>query len=123
MRRRERDWVARSSEDEFDDFLGDEVRRAEVEAGDCDEAEHDGGRLGDLPAIRPLHALQLGPAGAQKADDAVAAAQGSPGRPLASRDHSAAAAARAARAAVGGELGSLELVLGPGPGVDLRLEL
>ena len=35
-----------------------------------DETEHDAGRLDDLLAVRPLHALQLGPAAAQETCDA-----------------------------------------------------
>src|ERR1700758_2466904 len=74
-------WVL---EDEFDDFLGDEVREAKIEAGDRHEAQDDGGRLRDLATIRPLHALELRPAGAEKGDRAIAAARrgaGGPGRP------------------------------------------
>src|SRR6202035_3554803 len=66
------------SEDEFDDFLGDVISQAEVGPGDGHEAEHDGRRLRDLAAVGPLHALQLGPAGTQEADRAVASAQGRP---------------------------------------------
>src|SRR5271168_3538354 len=44
-----------TSEDEFDDFLGDVVGQAEIRAGDGDEPEHDGGRLKDVAAIGPLH--------------------------------------------------------------------
>src|SRR5271168_91848 len=72
--------VQSSLEDEFDDFLGDIVGGAKVETCDCDEPEDDGGRLRDLPAVGPLYALELGPAGAQEADGAVAAAQRSAGR-------------------------------------------
>src|SRR5580704_17943921 len=64
--------IQRSSQDEFNDFLGDVVRGAEVQTSNCDEAEHDGRRLEDVTAVRPLDTLQLGPAGAQKADRAVA---------------------------------------------------
>src|SRR5207244_7063887 len=56
---------------------------AEVEAGDGDEPEHDRGRLRDLAAVGPLHALELGPARAQEGHDAVARGQRSPGRSLA----------------------------------------
>ena len=47
---------------------------AEEGAGDDDEAEDDQGRLADLTAVRPLHALELGPAGAQEVQEAAAAA-------------------------------------------------
>src|SRR5229473_7173966 len=70
------------AQDEFDDFFCDEVCRAEVGPGDGDEADDDGGRLRDVPAVRPLYALQLGPAGADEADRAVAAAQRGAGRAL-----------------------------------------
>src|SRR6185437_6758261 len=50
-----------TSEDEFDDFLCDDVGEAEIRAGDGDEPEHDGGRLRDLAAVGPLDALELGP--------------------------------------------------------------
>jgi hypothetical protein len=63
--------------DEFDDFLGDIVSQAEVGASDRDKAQDDGGRLEDLTAIRPLYPLQLGPAGPQEANRAVAAPLGS----------------------------------------------
>src|SRR3954471_13530556 len=61
-------------QDEVDDVLGDDVGETEVCAGDDHEADHDGGRLADLTAVGPLHTLKLGPAGAQEADEAVAAA-------------------------------------------------
>ena len=35
------------------------VEQAEVAAGDDHEAEHDGGALADLTAVRPLDAAQL----------------------------------------------------------------
>ncbi len=85
------------SEDEFDDFLGDVVGQAQVGAGDGDEAEHDGGRLGDLAAVGPLHALELGPAGAQEADRAVAAAERRAGGLLGADRRRTAAAARRRR--------------------------
>src|SRR3954454_2713837 len=56
-------------QDEVDDVLGHDVRQAEIGAGDDDEADHDRGRLTDLTAVRPLHALELGPARGQEADD------------------------------------------------------
>ena len=83
-------------EDEFDDFLGHVVGEAEVGAGDRDEAEHDRRGLRDLAAVGPLYALELGPAGAQEADRAVAAAQrrAGLGARLAAAASAAAAAAR-----------------------------
>ena len=75
--------IQTSSEDEFDDFFGHEIGGAEVEAGDGDEPEHDRGRLRDLAAVGPLHALELSPARAQEGRDAVAGGQRSAGRSLA----------------------------------------
>src|ERR1700677_4484139 len=69
-------------QDEFDDFLGDIVGEAEIGAGDRDEPEHDGRGLKHMATIRPLDALQLGPAGAQKPDRAIAFAQGRTRRTL-----------------------------------------
>jgi hypothetical protein len=69
------------SEDEFDEFLGDIVGAAKVETSDGNEAKYDGCRLEDLTAIRPLDALQLGPAGTEEANGAVAAAERCTGRP------------------------------------------
>src|ERR1700726_2833803 len=63
------------SEDEFDDFLGDDVGEAEIHARDGDEPEHDGGRLRDLAAVGPLHALQLSPARTDERSRAVARGQ------------------------------------------------
>jgi hypothetical protein len=60
------------SEDEFDDFLSDEVGGAKVQTCDGDEAEHDGGRLRDLAAIWPLDALQLSPARADEGECTIA---------------------------------------------------
>src|SRR3954463_1648866 len=57
-------------DDEVDDFLGDAIGDAEVEAGNHHEAEHDGGGLRDLAAIRPLYALQLRPRRAQERGEA-----------------------------------------------------
>src|SRR6185437_436838 len=51
------------------------VGEAEVGTGDRDEAEHDRRGLRDRAAVGPLDALKLGPACAQEADDAVAAAE------------------------------------------------
>src|SRR6478752_843812 len=65
--------IQTSLEDEFDDFFGDEVGQAEIGAGDRHETEHDGGRLRDLAAVGPLDPLQLGPAGTQERERAVAA--------------------------------------------------
>jgi hypothetical protein len=58
-------------EDEIYDALGHPVGGAEVGAGDGDEAEYDGGRLGDLAAVGPLDALELSPGGAEKGDGAT----------------------------------------------------
>jgi len=44
-------------------------------SGEGDETEHDGRGLRDLASVGPLHALELSPAGAEKADRPVAAAQ------------------------------------------------
>src|SRR3954465_1316836 len=62
----------RELEDEVDDALRDGVGEAEVGARDGDEAEDHGGGLGDLAAVGPLNALQLGPRGAQEVGDAIA---------------------------------------------------
>src|SRR6266576_125968 len=75
-------WSPPGSQDEFDDFFGYEVRQPQIGAGDCHEAKHDGRRLRDLAAIGPLHALQLGPAGAQEGSGAIAAPERRPGRVL-----------------------------------------
>jgi hypothetical protein len=48
------------------------VGDAEVGAGDRDEAEYDRRCLTNLASVRPLHTLELGPAGAEKRNDAVA---------------------------------------------------
>jgi hypothetical protein len=48
-------------DDDVDDLLGDPVGETEVQAGDDDEADDHAGGLGDLTAVGPLHALQLGP--------------------------------------------------------------
>src|SRR6266542_6311654 len=61
------------SDDGVDDLLGDPVGDAQVQAGDDDEADDDAGRLGDLTAVGPLHALQLGPRRAQEAYEAPGA--------------------------------------------------
>ena len=57
-------------------YLASGVGDAEVEARDDDEAQDDGGGLTDLTAVRPLHALKLGPGGAQEGDEAEAALLG-----------------------------------------------
>src|SRR2546421_1291471 len=67
------------SQDEFDDFLGYDVGEPQIRAGDCHEAKDDGRRLRDLAAIGPLHALELGPAGAQEGSGAIAAPERRPG--------------------------------------------
>src|SRR5580700_11902419 len=64
-----------SSEDEFNDFLGHIIGQAEIGAGDRDEADDHRGGLRDLTAVGPLYPLQLGPAGTQEADCAVATLQ------------------------------------------------
>ena len=68
----------RSSENQFDDFFCHVVGDAEIGPGDRHEAEDDSRRLGDLAAVGPLHALQLGPTGAKEGQRAVAPAQRSP---------------------------------------------
>ena len=117
--------------------LGDEVGDAEEGAGDDDEAEHDRGGLADLTAVRPLHALELGPAGPQEVDEAAAAAAAgvlasgaaapraagarsaaSRRRPSAVRLVAAVAATLARRRRRPGRLG-----LAVGAGDDRRLEL
>src|SRR5690349_23521285 len=72
-------WSPPGSQDEFDDFFGYVVGQPEIGAGDCDEAKHDGRGLRDLAAVGPLHALQLGPAGAQEGSGAIAAPERRPG--------------------------------------------
>ena len=52
------------------------VESAEVGGRDGDEEDRDGGRLDQRVAIRPLHFLQLGPAGNQESDHAAALAFG-----------------------------------------------
>ena len=59
-------------DDEVDELAGEEIGDAQEDAGDHDEAEHDAGRLSDLLAIRPLDPLELRPACAQEAEDAIA---------------------------------------------------
>src|SRR5258708_27325783 len=51
--------IQETSEDEFDEFFGDEVGGAEVGPGDGDEADDDGGRLRDMPAVWGRYALPL----------------------------------------------------------------
>src|SRR4051794_8034434 len=104
-------------QDEVDDVLGDDVGEAEVGAGDDHEADHDGGRLADLTAVGPLHALKLGPAGAHEADEAVATgvAGGLVGRRAGSAAATRAATATGDDRGVGGPgqdvvLGVLELL-------------
>src|SRR3954471_10629386 len=62
-----------SLEDEVDDSLRDRVGESQVGTGDGDEAEDDGRGLGNLTAVGPLDALQLGPGGPQEVGDPVAA--------------------------------------------------
>src|SRR5213076_61612 len=97
-------------DDEVDDLLRDPVGEAEVEAGDDHEAEHDTGGLCDLTAIRPLHALELGPGRAQEVDEAVAAGGG---------DAAGLAGGDGALAAGGSGLDRLALDLGL---VDVRAD-
>src|SRR5579863_5548149 len=56
----------RALENEVYDLLRHPVGCAEVNTGDHHEAQNDRGGLRDLRTIGPLHALQLGPRGAQK---------------------------------------------------------
>src|SRR5215207_4364368 len=63
---------ARTLENGFDQGLPDLVEQTEVAAGDDHEAEHDGGGLADLAAVRPLHAPQLVDAVAEEREQAVA---------------------------------------------------
>ena len=67
-----------ASEDEVDDLLGCPIGGTEVDAGDGDEAEHDRGGLGDMATIGPLHALELGPGGAQERDGTMVDRLGGP---------------------------------------------
>ena len=57
-------------ENEVDDPLRHPVGGTEVQTGNCNEADDNGSSLRNLRAIGPLHALKLGPAGAQKSDGA-----------------------------------------------------
>src|SRR4051795_5200406 len=59
-------------EDRVDQGLPDGVQEAEVATGQQDEAEHDGRRLEDVLAVRPLDAAQLVDARAQEGEDAAA---------------------------------------------------
>src|SRR5687767_15955666 len=98
----------RGLDDEVDELLGEEVRNPEEGTGDDDETEDDRRRLTDLAAVRPLHALQLGPRGAEEVGEAPAAAAtrvlrrrrvaaaGGGSRRAADRDRAAAAVARPA---------------------------
>ena len=52
-------------EDGVDERFPQRIEQAEVAACDHDEAEDDGGRLADLPAVGPLHAAQLVECGAR----------------------------------------------------------
>src|SRR6202030_2391709 len=96
---------------------GHVVSQAQVSPGDRHETQHDRRCLRDLPAVRPLHALELGPAGANERQRAVAASQRCPRWPLAiavARPAIAAIAAHAATdaaVACGGRLLYLKLVI------------
>src|SRR4051794_11536519 len=106
-----------ASDDDVDDLLGHVVGQAQVQAGDDHEADDHAGRLGDLPAVGPLYALELGPARAQEAEEAADAAM----RRRAGRGLGAARRRRAAqRLAL--ELGVLGLV-GRGAALAARLVL
>src|SRR5215207_2048912 len=61
-------------QDGFDERLPERVVQPEVAARDHDEAEHDGRRLADLTAVRPLHAAQLVDAVAKEGEQAPALA-------------------------------------------------
>src|SRR3954471_5364485 len=101
--------AAERLDDEVDDFLGDAIGDAEVEAGNHHEAEHDGGGLRDLAAIRPLYALELRPRGAKeggKARGHGSGRRGGPGRGLGA----GAPAPPDDAAARGGDLGVVLLV-------------
>src|SRR3954462_12586016 len=52
--------------DGLDDRVPDRVEQPEIGARDHDEPDDDGGALAHLAAVRPLHAAQLGPRGAQE---------------------------------------------------------
>src|ERR1039457_6341201 len=111
-------------EDGFDDFFGHEVGQAEVGAGDGHEHEHHGRGLEDLRAVGPLYALELGPAGTQEANDAVAFANGSAGGLLGA--DAAAGAPTTWRPAPRGAGGFLKLIgsevaLAQGLGLDFGL--
>src|SRR3954454_21147101 len=106
-----------ASDDDVDDLLGHVVGQDQVQAGDDHEADDHAGRLGDLPAVGPLYALELGPARAQEAEEADDAAM----RRRAGRGLGAARRRRAAqRLAL--ELGVLGLV-GRGAALAARLVL
>src|SRR3954451_3912294 len=62
----------RELEDGVDERLPQRIEQAEVAPGDDDEAEHDRGRLTDLPAVGALHAAELVDAVPQEGEDAPA---------------------------------------------------
>src|SRR3954471_14842509 len=98
-------------DDEVDDFLGDAIGDAEVEAGNHHEAEHDGGGLRDLAAVRPLYALELRPRGAKEGGEASEQPPGRRGGPGRARGLGAGAPApRGDAAATGSDLGVVLVV-------------
>src|SRR5437763_14867643 len=106
-------------EDCLDQFGEDLVEDAEVDTRDHHEEDDDPGELGERPAIRPLDALELGPARPEEPENLTAAAARPDGPPVAA--HATRLAHRAGR---------LELVLedlalvGERPRLDgVRLEL
>src|SRR3954451_6476239 len=67
-------WGWRSNEP-LDEPVEQRVQRSEIRGGDRDEDHRHGGCLDQRLAIRPLHPLELGPAGDEEPDDAPALAR------------------------------------------------
>src|SRR5215208_618417 len=63
------------SNEPLDEPIEHGVQRSEVGGCDRDEDHGDGGGLDERLAVRPLHPLELGPAGDEEADDAPALAR------------------------------------------------
>src|SRR5215216_456292 len=70
------------SEDALDDEVEDGIQRAEVGGGDRDEDHGNRRGLDEGLAVRPLYALELGPAGDQEAHDCSALSLDRLGLPL-----------------------------------------
>src|SRR3954453_18653882 len=100
-------------EDRTDELGEDCVQRSEVGAYDDHEEEDDSRELGELPAVRPLDPLKLGPHRPQELENpsalavlaVLAATRGRAGPAAAAAASPAAVAAEAARTARSRRLG------------------